>query len=237
VRKYVIMGVQGSGKGTQAAMLAADLDLVHIAVGDIFRWNVQHHTKIGAQVRRTMAAGLLVGDELVEGVVRERLSQHDWNYGFIVDGFPRNERQAEFFLESYDIDGVIHLDLPDSEVHRRVLARRLCSGCGMDYNLIANSPLVAGQCDACGAVLETREDDTEHALAVRLREYHEKTNPVLAIFRRKEYVVTVDATRTPEQIQQEIREQLHLPPLARKGSAEPASTAEPASAGGSGAAS
>jgi adenylate kinase len=212
VRKYVIMGVQGSGKGTQAGMLAVDLDLVHIAVGDIFRWNVQHHTKLGAHVRRTMAAGLLVGDDLVEGVVRDRLSQHDWNYGFIVDGFPRNERQAEFFLESYDIDGVIHLELPDTEVRRRVLARRLCSGCGMDYNLIASSPSEAGRCDACGAALVRREDDTEEALAVRLREYHDKTNPVLAIFRRKEYVLTVDARPARGEIQQEIRTKLSLPP-------------------------
>jgi len=212
VRKYVIMGVQGSGKGTQATLLAEDLDLVHIAVGDIFRWNVQHHTKLGAQVRRTMAAGLLVSDDLVEGVVRDRLTQHDWNYGFIVDGFPRNERQAEFFLETYDIDGVIFLDLPDSEVRRRVLARRLCSGCGMDYNLLASSPRVAGQCDACGAALVTREDDTEEALAVRLREYHEKTNPVLEIFRRKEYVISVDARSEPERVQQDIRGQLSLPP-------------------------
>jgi len=212
VRKYVIMGVQGSGKGTQAGMLAADLDLVHISVGDIFRWHVQHHTKLGAQVRRTMAAGLLVSDDLVEGVVQERLRQHDWNYGFIIDGFPRNERQAEFFLESYDIDGVIHLDLPDSEVHRRVLARRLCSGCGMDYNLIANSPHEPGRCDLCGSALVRREDDTEEALAVRLREYHQKTNPVLAIFSRKEYVVTVDARPSPGDIQQQIRAKLGLPP-------------------------
>jgi adenylate kinase len=215
VRKYVIMGVQGSGKGTQAGLMAADLDLVHIAVGDIFRWNVQHHTKLGAQVRRTMAAGLLVGDDLVEGVVRDQLTQHDWNYGFIIDGFPRNERQAEFFLESYDIDGVIHLDLPDSEVQRRVLARRLCSGCGMDYNLLASSPREPGRCDACGSSLITREDDTAAALTVRLREYHEKTNPVLAIFRRKEYVVTVDARPDPVIIQQEIRKQLDLPSFSR----------------------
>jgi adenylate kinase len=215
VRKYVIMGVQGSGKGTQAGLLAADFDLVHIAVGDIFRWNVQHHTKLGAQVRRTMAAGLLVSDDLVEGVVRGRLSEHDWNYGFIVDGFPRNERQAEFFLESYDIDGVIHLDMPDSEVRRRVLARRLCSGCGMDYNLIASSPREAGKCDVCGASLVTREDDTEEALAVRLREYHEKTNPVLAIFRRKEYVATIDARPGREQVQQQIRKELDLPPASQ----------------------
>jgi len=212
VRKYVIMGVQGSGKGTQAGMLAADLDLVHIAVGDIFRWNVQHHTKLGAQVRRIMADGLLVGDDLAEGIVRDRLAQHDWNYGFIIDGFPRNERQAEFFLESYDIDGVIHLDLPDSEVRRRVLARRLCSGCGMDYNLLASSPHVPGQCDVCGAPLVRREDDTEEALAVRLREYHEKTDPVLAIFARKEYVVTVDARPSRDEIQADIRQRLRLPP-------------------------
>jgi adenylate kinase len=212
MRKYIIMGVQGSGKGTQSAMLAADLDLVHISVGDIFRWNVQHHTKLGAQVRRTMARGELVDDDLVEGIVRDRLAQHDWNYGFIIDGFPRNERQAEFFLESYDINGVIHLDLPDSEVRRRVMARRLCSGCGMDYNLLASSPEVPGKCDVCGGELVTREDDTEDALAVRLREYHEKTNPVLDIFRRKEYVVTVDARPDPERVQQEIRSRLGLPP-------------------------
>jgi adenylate kinase len=212
MRKFVIMGVQGSGKGTQSVMLASDLDLVHISVGDIFRWNVQNHTKVGAQVRRTMAAGELVSDDLVEGIVRQRLTEHDWNYGFIVDGFPRNERQAEFFLESYDIDGVIHLDLPDSEVRRRVMARRLCAGCGLDYNLLASSPEVPGKCDACGGELMTREDDTEEALAVRLRDYHQKTNPVLDIFRRKEYVATIDARPGKEEIQQAIRTRLSLPP-------------------------
>jgi adenylate kinase len=214
MRKYVIMGVQGSGKGTQSAMLAADFGLVHIAVGDIFRWNVQNHTKLGAQVRRTMAAGDLVSDDLVEGVVKDRLGQHDWNYGFIIDGFPRNERQAEFFLESYDIDGVIHLELPDREVRRRVMARRLCENCGMDYNLIDNSPRAEGICDACGGKLIQREDDTEEALGVRLRNYHGKTNPVLDIFRRKEYVVSVDARPDKQAVQQAIRSALGLPPPA-----------------------
>jgi adenylate kinase len=212
MRKYVFMGVPGSGKSSQAAMLAEDLDLTHINVGDIFRWNVQSHTKMGAQVRRTMAAGELVGDDLAERVTGERLTQHDWNYGFVIDGFPRNVRQAEFFLESYDIDSVVHLELPDSEVRRRVLARRLCSGCGMDYNLIQGSPAVEGKCDACGGTLITREDDTEEALAVRLRDYHEKTDPVLALFRRKEYVVVIDATADKDTVQQMIRERLGLPP-------------------------
>jgi len=213
MRKYVIMGVQGSGKGTQSQMLVTDLGLVHIGVGDIFRWNVQNHTKLGAQVRRTMAAGELVSDDLVEEVVRDRLTQHDWNFGFIIDGFPRNRRQAEFFLESYDIDGVIVLDLPDSEVRRRVLNRRLCANCGMDYNLIDSTPKEAGKCDMCGGELITREDDTEEALAVRLREYHAQTEEVLEIFRRKEYVFVVDARPAPEAVQDQIRKCLALPPF------------------------
>jgi adenylate kinase len=212
MRKYVIIGVPGSGKSTQASTLAADLDLVQISVGDIFRWNVQNHTKMGAQVRRIMAAGELVGDDLAEAVTAERLAQHDWNYGFIIDGFPRNPRQAEFFLESYDIDGVIHLDMPDSEVRRRVLARRLCANCGVDYNLIQSRPATEGVCDLCGGNLVTREDDTEEALVVRLREYHEKTDPVLDLFRRKEYVATIDATASKDDIQQAIRDKFGLPP-------------------------
>jgi adenylate kinase len=212
MRKYVIIGVPGSGKSTQATILAADLDLVHISVGDIFRWQVQNHTKMGAQVRRIMAAGELVGDDMAEAVTAERLAEHDWNYGFVIDGFPRNARQAEFFLESYDIDGVIHLDMPDSEVRRRVLARRLCASCGVDYNLIQSRPATEGVCDLCGGNLITREDDTEEALVVRLREYHEKTDPVLDLFRRKEYVAVIGATAGKDEIQQEIRDKLGLPP-------------------------
>jgi adenylate kinase len=211
MRKYVMMGVQGSGKGTQSELLCGDLDLVHISVGDIFRWHVQHHTKLGAQVRRTMHAGELVGDDLVESVVRERLEWHDWNFGFIVDGFPRNVRQAEFFLESYDIDGVIHLELPDEEVRRRILNRRLCPNCGMDYNLIADRPEVDGRCDICGHELITRADDTPEALAARLRDYHHKTRPVLEVFRRKECVYAVDARPGPDEVQATIRVQLGLP--------------------------
>ncbi|XVU23078.1 adenylate kinase family protein [Actinoplanes sp. CA-054009] len=211
MRKYVIMGVQGSGKGTQSQLLCDDLDLVHIAVGDIFRWHVKNHTKIGAQVRRTMNAGELVGDDLVEKIVRERLDGHDWNYGFVIDGFPRNGRQAEFFMESFDIDGVIHLELAENEVRRRVLSRRLCPNCGMDYNLIADRPQVEGRCDICGHELITRADDTPEALDARLRDYNEKTRPVLELFRRKEFVHDIDASPSADEVQQSIRTALGLP--------------------------
>jgi adenylate kinase len=212
MRKYVIMGVQGSGKGTQSELLCEDLDLTHISVGDIFRWHVQNHTKLGAQVRRTMNAGELVGDDLVESVVRDRLDQHDWNYGFVIDGFPRNGRQAEFFMESYDIDGVIHLELPEDEVRRRVLSRRLCPNCGMDYNLIADRPRQEGRCDICGHELITRADDTPEALEARLSDYNEKTRPVLELFRRKEFVHDVDARPPVDEVQAKIRATLNLPP-------------------------
>jgi adenylate kinase len=190
MRKYVIMGVQGSGKGTQSEMLAADLDLVHISVGEIFRWNVANHTKLGTRVQRVITAGELVADDLVESVIARRLAEHDWNYGFILDGFPRNVAQAEFLLRSYDVDAVIELDLPDSEVRRRVKAR---------------------DGEACDGEAGARDDDTEQALEVRLREFHEKTRPVLDLFRQKESVVTVDAMPAREDVQQEIRSRLGLP--------------------------
>jgi len=211
MRKYVIMGVQGSGKGTQAKLLATDLDLVHIGVGDIFRWNVQQHTKIGAQVRRAVAAGALVEDELVESVVGERLASHDWNYGFVVDGFPRNARQAEFFLEAYDIDGVVVLEMADEEVARRVLSRRVCSRCGEDQSSTAD-PDEQEACTVCGGKLVPRPDDQPEALAARLKDYHDKTRPIIELFERKEVVVRVDATQSVEAVQAEIRQKLHLPP-------------------------
>jgi adenylate kinase len=216
MRKYIIMGVQGSGKGTQAKLLAETLDLEHISVGDIFRWNVQHHTKLGAQVRRIVAAGELVPDELVEAVVHRRLDEHDWNFGFIIDGFPRSQPQARFFLESYDIDAVILLEVADRVVADRILSRRLCSRCGLDYNLISHRPAVPDVCDMCGGRLVARPDDTPEAVRVRLRDYHARTRPILDLFRAKEFVVAVDAVGPPEAVHADIRLQLGL-----EGSGEP----------------
>jgi adenylate kinase len=208
MHKYVIMGVQGCGKGTQAAKLVETFDLVHIAVGDIFRWHIKSHTKLGAKIKRIVASGNLVGDEVVEQIVHRRLEEHDWNYGFILDGFPRNAGQALFFLESYDIDAVIHIQVPDEVVRERVLSRRLCGDCGLDYNLISHRPKVDNVCDVCGGQLVVRPDDTPAALAERLADYHEKTKPVLDLFRRKELVLDIDGTFSPDEIHTEIRSRL-----------------------------
>ena len=208
MHKYIIMGVQGCGKGTQASLLKEALDLVHISVGDIFRWHIQSHTKLGARIKRIMAEGQLVPDDIVEEVVKQRLEQHDWNFGFILDGFPRNSRQALFFLENYDIDAVLLVEVPDAVVQERILNRRLCPKCGLDYNLIFHRPTAANTCDVCGEALNARPDDTPEAVRARLQDYHTKTQPILELFRRKELIVAVDGTRSAAEVQQNLRRQL-----------------------------
>jgi len=213
MHKYILMGVQGSGKGTQARLLGNDLNLVHISVGDIFRWNIKNHTKLGARIKRLVAAGQLVPDEIVEEVVGTRLQQHDWNYGFILDGFPRNRVQAEFYLESYDLDAVIEIDVPDDVVMERILSRRLCSGCGLDYNLIHHRPHVDGICDVCGGQLQSRPDDNPEAIRSRLKDYHTKTAPTMELFHKKGLIVRVNGCQAPEAVYAELRAKLGLPPV------------------------
>ena len=211
MHKYIIMGVQGCGKGTQARLLEETFDIVHISVGEIFRWHIQSHTRLGARVRRIIDAGRLVGDDVVEEIISWRLAEHDWNFGFVLDGFPRNAQQTEFFLERYDIDAVVHLVIPDDVVRERVLARRLCSRCNLDYNLIHHRPAVPETCDVCGGPLTMRTDDTEQALTSRLADYHSKTRPVLDMFRRKELVIEIDGTGSVDEVHNQIRERLSLP--------------------------
>ncbi len=212
MHKYIIMGAQGCGKGTQANLLKKDFGLVHISVGDIFRWNIQNRTKLGARVKRIVSSGGLVPDDIVEEVVKIRLDMHDWNYGFILDGFPRNRPQADFFLESYDIDAVILVDVPDQVVFERIVSRRLCRNCGLDYNLIYHRPARPDTCDVCNGPLIAREDDSPQAIRARLADYQSKTVPILELFRRKERLIEVDGTLPPAEVQSEIRRQLHLAP-------------------------
>lgn len=187
---YIVCGPQGSGKGTQSKLLCEGYDFVHISIGDMFRWNVQHHTKLAARIRRITDSGLLVPDEIVEEVVRRRLEEHDWNYGFVLDGFPRTLGQAEFLFENWNMDKVIYLDVPDNVVFERVMMRaKIGEGSGFTK----------------------RADDNPSALEVRLREYHEKTKPLLELYRKKGMLISVDATREIPDIYLEMRQRLGLP--------------------------
>ena len=194
MHKYIIIGPQGSGKGTQARRLCQDLDLVHISVGDIFRWNMQHHTKLAARIRRIMDQGLLVPDEIVEQVVRRRLEDHDWNYGFVLDGFPRTRAQAEYLFEHWNLDAAIYLDIPEEIVHARVMHRAQVGD---------------------GDGFTKRADDNPEALKVRLREYHEKTAPLLDLFDNKQMLVRVDAIGSIEEVYQSTLEKLGVPAPAK----------------------
>ncbi|MEM1107820.1 MAG: nucleoside monophosphate kinase [Planctomycetota bacterium] len=210
MHKYIIMGPQGSGKGTQAKLLKNKLDASHFSVGDIFRWHVQSHTKLAARIKRLIDAGQLVPDDIVEEIIKRRLSEHDWNYGFILDGFPRNVEQAEFFLESYDVDAVIYIDVPKRVTIERAMARRLCNKCGLDYNLIFHRPEVEDACDVCDGKLISRPDDNEEALNSRLDDFANKTLPTLELFDKKELVLRIDGTQDREAVFAEICEKLGL---------------------------
>ncbi len=192
---YIVFGPQGSGKGTQSKLLCQDYDFVHISIGDILRWHVSHHTKLAARIKRITDAGLLVPDEIVEEVVAKRLQEHDWNYGFVLDGFPRTLRQAEYLFENWNMDKVIYLDISDEVVFERVTLRaRIGEGSGFTK----------------------RADDNPEALQVRLREYHEKTKPLLELYRKKGILLSIDASRSISGIYDEICQRLNLPdPIER----------------------
>jgi adenylate kinase len=180
MNKFLIFGPQGSGKGTQGERLCKEFGFVHIAVGDLFRWHMVNKTKLAAKVTRIMNQGLLVPDEIVFQVVQERLDQHDWNYGFILDGFPRTIPQAEFLFERWNMDAVIGLEIPDAVVLERVATRVAQSG---------GKP---------------RPDDTPEALTVRLREYHEKTAPLVDLYDAKGILQRFDATQSIDDVYNEI---------------------------------
>lgn len=195
MEKYIIIGPQGSGKGTQAKMLSRTYDFVHISIGDIFRWNMAHHTKLAARVTRIMNEGRLVPDEIVEEVVRQRLEQHDWNWGFVLDGFPRTRSQAEYLFENWNLDKAIYLDIPEEVVFERVLQRA-----------------AEGQ----GGGFTKRVDDNPQALKVRLQEFHEKTQPLLRLFQQKNMLVTVDGNRGVQEVFDSMVEELGLPVPAKR---------------------
>ena len=210
MHKFVIMGVQGSGKGTQSKMLCDAYDMVHISVGDLCRAEIAKGTKTGKMVKSLIDKGNLVPDEVAEELIEKRLKELESSGGYLLDGFPRNIEQAKFLLNTFEMDGVILLELPDEVVLERVLSRRLCSECGADYNLNYHPPKVEGRCDLCGGKLVQRADDNEVAVKKRIATYHAATQPAVEILGKKLRVERFDAREDSKDVQKEIRTRFGL---------------------------
>jgi adenylate kinase len=209
----ILFGPPGAGKGTQAKKLVADFQIPHLSTGDILREAVRQQTELGQKARGFMDAGKLVPDELVIGMVNERLAQDDVKKGFILDGFPRTVPQAEA-LESAlagsgrKVDAVISLEVPEAELIGRLSGRRSCPKDGSVYHVLSSPPRVSGVCDKCGSALIQRSDDSEDKVAERLRVYAEQTSPLKECYRKKHLLKSIPGVGSPEGIYSEIRKAL-----------------------------
>ena len=200
--KIILIGPQGSGKGTQAKILSKELEILHISTGDLFR-GLEGELK--AEVDAVINRGELVSDELTTRILKERLGGKDAQEGFILDGFPRNIKQVELLKEITNIDAVVEIMLSDEEAVRRISSRVSCKNCGSVFNKITNPPLADAVCDGCGGELFQRDDDTEGAVLKRLKVYREETEPVLNYYGN---VIKVNGERSIEEIARDVRVEL-----------------------------
>lgn len=201
--RLVILGKQGAGKGTQCVRLARHYVVPHISTGDMFRAAVKSGTEFGQRAKQYMDAGELIPDEVVVGVVRERLDQDDTLHrGFILDGFPRTVQQAEALTEMlgpHDIDMAIDLDVDTDIVLRRLASRRVCSTCGANYST-ESPPKYDSICDACGGEVVQRDDDKEEAIARRLKLYEDETAPLIEWYLERDKLVVIDGSGSPDRV-------------------------------------
>ncbi len=195
--KIVLFGPPGAGKGTQAAMIEGKYGIPHISTGDIFRKNIKEGTPLGKLAKAYIEAGELVPDELTMGLVLDRISEPDCLGGYILDGFPRTILQAEMLdrklMEFNDsIDFVLDIDVQDEVLVERMAGRRVCRDCGEIYHIEHLPPRIHGICNICKGELIVRKDDEAETVMTRLAVYREKTEPLVAYYRRKGLLVTID---------------------------------------------
>ena len=181
--KLILLGAPGAGKGTQAERLCRILGVPTISAGNILRAAIKDGTATGLKAKAYMDAGQLVPDEVIIGIVTERLNQSDCINGYILDGVPRTMAQAEV-LEAAGIqfDAVVSIEISDEVIMRRMAGRRVCENCGSSYHLIAVPPKQAGICDSCGGKLVCRKDDAPETVKARLEVYHRETEPLIAFY-------------------------------------------------------
>jgi adenylate kinase len=205
----IFLGPPGSGKGTQAKMISEQLAIPQISTGDMLRAAVSEGTPMGLKAKALMERGALVSDEVVVGIVRERLAKADCEKGFILDGFPRTVAQADALGETLSglgkkLDAVVSLIVDDEAVVERVAGRRTCRNCGKMYHLRFDPPQIEGRCDNCGGELFLRDDDREETIRKRLDVYREQTAPLIDYYRSRGLLSEVDGMQDIREVQRRI---------------------------------
>jgi len=201
----LFMGPPGAGKGTQAEKVVAAFGIPHISTGDAFRQAMQEGTPLGRKAKEYVDQGLLVPDDVTNGIVRERLRQDDCRNGFLLDGYPRTIAQAEALDEMLGemgkrLEHVINLKVDRGLLLARLTGRRICKKCGATYHMVFNPPKREGVCDKCGGELFQRSDDTEEKVGTRLDEYVNKTAPLLDYYREKGLLREVDGEQDIDRV-------------------------------------
>jgi len=205
----ILFGPPGAGKGTQAQFIVEHFGIPQISTGDMLRAAVKAQTPLGIAAKSIMDVGGLVSDEIVLGLVRERISEPDCRAGFILDGFPRTTPQADALIALLDglgkrIDHVISLEVEGAEIVQRLSGRRTCPSCGKGYHVVYDAPAVAGVCDVCGAALVQRDDDREETVKNRLDVYRQQTSPLKSYFEQCGLMRCIDGNGTIQDIQRQI---------------------------------
>ena len=207
--KLILLGAPGAGKGTQAEILSEKLGIPTISTGNILRAAIKNGTPVGLKAKAFMDAGKLVPDEVVIGIVAERLQESDCANGFILDGVPRTIGQAEALdAAGVTFDHVLSIEISDGEIEERMAGRRVCSQCGAPYHIHARPPKQDGVCDSCGGPLVQRDDDKPETVRHRLEVYHAETEPLKGYYEAKGILSPVANQATIEQTNQVIMEAL-----------------------------
>jgi len=193
-----LFGIQGSGKGTQASILSKELNLKHLNLGELFRKEIKAETEMGLIAKAYIDKGNFVPDEFVYQMIAGAVEKG--SKGTIFDGFPRNEAQADYLIEYYEVDIVIYLDLKDVVAKERLLARAVCKDCHRNYNLLSTPPKNGDKCDDCGGVVAPRVDDSPAAIDRRIAKFHQKTETLIQYFDKKGLLFKIDALNSVENV-------------------------------------
>lgn len=208
--RLILLGPPGAGKGTQAEILTKKLGVETISTGVMLRAAMRNGTELGKLAKQYIDAGKLVPDDVVVGIVKDRLSQDDCKNGFILDGFPRTIAQAEALEASgVEIDTVLSLEVDDEVIVERLAGRRECKACGTPYHIKTKPVPSTGKC-TCGGDIIQRDDDNEETIRNRIAVYHEQTEPIKAYYEAQGKVVSVDSSHSVEQTNQSVEKALGL---------------------------